>query len=174
MSNLAGKPSAGKVELLIDDMNVRRALRHLDFDALAETLGVSVNQIKNALLSTAMTRSIVDSFTPGILTFKRDEMKTMQQRGKTVLEPYKAHRDCVGDFVWLRHEYSRILIDTAIIPAVVEAQKHQNTSPITITSGMSSLQTEPDEHLVIVQDYQIPEAKGSMFRGPIDYVIQVR
>ncbi|KAJ7661712.1 hypothetical protein B0H17DRAFT_1212176 [Mycena rosella] len=71
MRNLAGKPSAGKVEL-IDDVNVRRALGQFDFDAVARALGVFANQIRNALLS---NRKIVE-FTPGIIKFKRDVQKT--------------------------------------------------------------------------------------------------
>jgi hypothetical protein len=59
----------------------------------------------------------------------------------------------------------------AIMPAVVEAQKHQATSPITITSNTSSRQTESAERLLIVQDYQIPTEDGETFHGLIDYVI---
>ncbi|KAJ7438168.1 hypothetical protein FB451DRAFT_1449768 [Mycena latifolia] len=172
MSNLAGTPSAGKVELLIDAANARRALDKFDFDLVAQNLGVSVNQVKEALLMTAMDRTIVE-FTRGMLKFKPDEEEKLQQRGKTVLEPYKSHRECVGDVIWPRGgRECRILIDTAIIPAVVEAQKHQNISPITITSRTSSRQTKPDERLLVVQDYQIPAVtKGETFRGSIDYVI---
>lgn len=117
-------------------------------------------------------------------------MAKLQQRGETVLEPYKSHRECVMDLVWPRvcHLYlfrgrtvltweqsdreCRILIDMAIMPAVVEAQKHQSTSPITIAFNTGSRQTKPDERLLIVQDYQVPAGKnGETFHELIDYVI---
>ena len=65
----------------------------------------------------------------------------------------------------------RILMDTALIPAVVEAQRRLNTSPITIASSTSIRQTDPDERLLIVQDYQLPAGKTGETHGLIDYVV---
>jgi GTPase involved in cell partitioning and DNA repair len=58
MSNLTGTPSVGKVELTIDATNARRALDDFDFDLLARSLGVSVRQIKSALLTTTLDRTV--------------------------------------------------------------------------------------------------------------------
>ncbi|KAJ7922188.1 hypothetical protein B0H13DRAFT_1983573 [Mycena leptocephala] len=172
MSNLTGTPSVGKVELIIDATNARRALDDFDLELLARSLGVSVCRIKSALLTTTMDRTIVE-FTSGFLKFKPAEKKKLEQKGKTVLEPYKSLRESVVNLLWPRGgRECRTLIDMAIMPAVVEAQKHQTTSPITITSNTSSRQTESAERLLIVQDYQIPTVEnGETFHGLIDYVI---
>jgi hypothetical protein len=45
-------------ELLFDVASARRALNDFDFDTVAQTLGVSVTRIKNALLTTVMTRIV--------------------------------------------------------------------------------------------------------------------
>ncbi|KAJ7270951.1 hypothetical protein C8J57DRAFT_1716163 [Mycena rebaudengoi] len=164
--------TAGEVELLLDVASARRALNDFDFDTVAQTLGVSVTRIKNALLTTVMTRIIVE-FTPGILKFKPGEEKKLERRGKTILRPYKSHRERVEGIIWARADREcRILLNSALVPAVVEAQKHQNISPMTIASSMSSRQTEPDERLLIVQDYEIGTARnGETFHGCIDCVI---
>jgi GTPase involved in cell partitioning and DNA repair len=58
MSNLTGTPSVGKVELIMDATNARRALDDFDLELLARSLGVSVCQIKSALLTTTMDRTV--------------------------------------------------------------------------------------------------------------------
>jgi hypothetical protein len=60
----------------------------------------------------------------------------------------------------------------AIMSAVIKVQKQQSTSPITITFNTGSHQTKSDEHLLIVQDYEIPPGRqGETFHELIDYVI---
>jgi hypothetical protein len=107
--------NTGKVELPVDTANTRHALDNFNFDYMARTSGVSVNQIKNALLTAATNRMVSDArpscpklifapqiveFTPGILKFNYEEVDKLEKRGQTILEPYKSNRKCVKGFVW--------------------------------------------------------------------------
>ncbi|KAJ7116275.1 hypothetical protein C8R43DRAFT_1242316 [Mycena crocata] len=163
-----------KVKLLLDAKNVRLALDDYEFDDLALTLGVSENQIKNALLTAAMARTTV-KYTHGVLKFNFAERQKLQQKGRILFEPYVAHRKWVGDRIWPRSDRaSRILIDTAIIPAVAEAQKQQNSSPATIVTRGNSCLSNPSDCLVITQDYQssaLTSEVGKSVCTSIDYVV---
>jgi hypothetical protein len=60
--------NGGKVELLqFDPASAHRVLNEFDFDIVAQTLGVSVTQIKKALLTTVISNRIVRDVQPAAL-----------------------------------------------------------------------------------------------------------
>ncbi|KAJ7717685.1 hypothetical protein B0H16DRAFT_1610672 [Mycena metata] len=154
------RPPMDRIEVPMLDADSRRLLDVFDFTTVADTLGVSVQRIKDALSATVMKRTAVE-FTTGTLLIKQIEKEHLSQRGQTLLESFKSHRDYIQDLIWPGNDRQcRFLVDMALFPAVVEAQRLQNTSPITFDLDGTNRRGQVYKRLIIVQDYEFPAEKG--------------
>ncbi|KAJ7611105.1 hypothetical protein DFH06DRAFT_1374119 [Mycena polygramma] len=173
MNDPAGTQQRGKGELFVSAAELRRELHeNINIKALAQQLGKSPEEMENVFLNNTKDRIVVE-FTRGTLELKSEEKEKLREQGRAILEPYKAHRKLVGDVIWAQNDRGcRILVDNALIPAIIEAQRRQRSAPIRFTSSKGTHKSTRDERLLLVQDYELPAGRGGeTLPGYIDYMV---
>ncbi|KAJ6583830.1 hypothetical protein DFH09DRAFT_1433737 [Mycena vulgaris] len=134
----------------------------------------------------------------GTLKFKANAVAALVAQGKEALASFAQYREQVADVVWPRvgpisvgtraltdeedpqvEAGCRMLIDGTLVPAVHAAQKIQEHAPLTIVSEAGARDTAPDDHIMIVPEwniYRVPvegEGQDVDFHGPLDYALVI-